>query len=104
MNGWQKILRSLAIQSSVQNVNPGGGTMDLGKLRELSEHRVCRECGAEFWTEKVKDAPDLTAMQQWSDHLTIHQPTAAQWTVAYNMIREGRERQKKGVDTHVTSV
>jgi len=73
--------------------------MDLGKLRELSEHRVCLQCGAEFWTEKVKDQPDLTAMQQWSDHLTIHQPTMEQWKGAYEMIRAGQARSTRQIVT-----
>jgi hypothetical protein len=66
--------------------------MDLGKLSEMSERRVCKECGAEFRTVRQKDVPDLTAMQQWSDHLAGHQPSPAQWTDAYTLIREGREK------------
>lgn len=68
--------------------------MDLGKLSEMSERRVCKECGAEFRTVRQKDVPDLTAMQQWSDHLTLHQPTAAQWGEAYKMIQRGKEQGK----------
>jgi hypothetical protein len=66
--------------------------MDLGKLIELSEHRVCQECGAEFRTAKVPNEPDLTALQQFSDHLTVHQPTVAQWANAYNKIQASKER------------
>jgi hypothetical protein len=51
-----------------------------------------RPCGAEFRTVRQKDVPDLTAMQQWSDHLAGHQPSPAQWTDAYTLIREGREK------------
>lgn len=66
--------------------------MDLGKLRELSDHRVCLECGAEFNTIlATKDTPEQPAMAQWSDHLTIHQPTPAQWAVAHELIQAGKQ-------------
>jgi hypothetical protein len=58
--------------------------MDLGKLTELSSHRVCNECGAEFETIPAsKEEPEISALVQFSDHLTTHQPTLAQWTEAY---------------------
>lgn len=65
--------------------------MDSGKLSELSEHRVCQECGAEFRTKKV-EGQEVSALQQFSDHVTVHQPTPAQWTEAYNKIREQRSQ------------
>ena len=62
--------------------------MDLGKLRELSEHRICLQCGAEFRTiPATKDAPEVPALAQFSDHSTIHQPTGAQWVEAYDRIQ-----------------
>ena len=64
--------------------------MDLGKLAELSHHRKCLECGAEFDTNK-----EQTALQQYADHLIIHQPTPEQWSNAYDKIQEGKERAKK---------
>jgi len=67
--------------------------MDLGKLEELSEHRVCRECGAEFWTETV-GGERRTALEQYADHSTEHQPTVAQWAEAYSRIQEGKRKAK----------
>jgi len=64
--------------------------MDLGKLAELSHHRVCQECGAEFESTESE-----TALAQYADHSRIHQPTQAQWTEAYNKIQAGKERAKR---------
>ena len=64
--------------------------MDLGKLAEMSEYRVCQECGEEFHTIETKEEK-LTAMQQFCDHIASHQPTMAQWTNAYHIIRFGKE-------------
>lgn len=61
--------------------------MDLGKLRGLSERRVCGECGAEFETNESQGA-----LEQWSDHLTIHQPTGAQWAEAHLRIQAAQKR------------
>jgi DNA/RNA-binding domain of Phe-tRNA-synthetase-like protein len=61
--------------------------MDLGKLSELSIRRVCQECGAVFETTK-----EQTALEQFADHLTEHQPTVAQWTDAYNKIQASKEK------------
>jgi hypothetical protein len=68
--------------------------MDLGKLEEISIHRVCQECGAEFWTKKV-EGQEVSALQQFSDHTTKHQMTPGQWTEAYNKIQSQREKAKK---------
>lgn len=62
-----------------------------GKLSELSEHRVCKECGKEFRTKTV-DGEVLTAMMQHSDHLVVHQPTAEQWTNAYEIMSAKRKK------------
>ena len=71
--------------------------MDLGKLTELSHHRVCQSCGAEFETiPGTKDAPEVPALQQFSDHVTIHQATGVQWAEAYSRIQELKERAKRG--------
>jgi hypothetical protein len=62
--------------------------MDLGKLTELSNRRVCNECGMEFKTiQASKEEPEIPALAQFSDHLTTHQPTLAQWTEAYRKCR-----------------
>jgi hypothetical protein len=66
--------------------------MDLGKLAELGSHRVCQVCGAEFYTIPAqKGEPEIPALVQFSDHITEHQPTGAQWTEAYNKIQRGKE-------------
>lgn len=64
--------------------------MDLGKLSEMSEHRICKECGAEFRTIRVANEPELSALMQFADHSTIHQPTLGQWTVAHNLIQAAK--------------
>jgi len=63
--------------------------MDLGKLSELATHRVCKECGAEFHGDE-----EQSALQKFSDHLTIHQPTAAEWAEAHNRIQKSLEFSK----------
>jgi uncharacterized protein with PIN domain len=70
--------------------------MDMGKLRNLSEHRVCPECRAEFRTIPASNGnQEIPALVQFSDHLTLHQPTATQWTEAHNRIQDGKERAKR---------
>jgi 3-hydroxy-3-methylglutaryl CoA synthase len=51
--------------------------------------RKCKECGAEF-----RETKDKTELAQFADHSVIHQPTPGQWTDAYNMIQDGKERAK----------
>jgi|HubBroStandDraft_6_1064221.scaffolds.fasta_scaffold03965_7 uncharacterized protein with PIN domain len=69
--------------------------MDMGKLREISEHRVCPVCRVEFRTIPAKkDEAEVPALWQFSDHLRIHQPTQAQWTEAHNKIQAGKESAK----------
>lgn len=61
--------------------------MDLGKLSELSVRRKCLECGAVFEENK-----EQTALQQYCDHVVIHQPTGEQWKNAYEMIQKTRPK------------
>ena len=65
--------------------------MDLGKLSELAERRVCKECGAEFKTKMV-DGQQVKALAQFADHLIMHQPTPEQWKTAYEKIQSLKER------------
>ena len=66
--------------------------MDLGKLRELSVRRRCLVCGAQFETvAATKDTPEVTALQQFSEHSTIHQADGAAWTKVYDSIRASKE-------------
>jgi hypothetical protein len=64
--------------------------MDLGKLAELSHHRKCLECGAEFESNEKE-----SALVQFADHSTIHNPTPEQWAEAYERIQAGKERVKE---------
>jgi hypothetical protein len=59
--------------------------MDLGILEERAQYRQCLECGAEFETN-----PSAMALEQFSDHYTMHQPTATQWTMAYRKMQSQR--------------
>lgn len=61
--------------------------MDLGKLAELSVHRVCHECRAEFDTiPATKASEEIPALRQLAEHLSIHQPTGEQWAKAYSLL------------------
>ena len=51
--------------------------------------RKCNQC--EFEVEGSQQE-ELAGM---SDHLTVHNPSPAKWTEAYNQIRAGRERRKR---------
>ncbi len=67
--------------------------MDLGKLRELSTRRQCRECGARFESiPGTLERGEVPALEQFSDHLTMHQPTVSQWAAAYQRIQAGRKK------------
>lgn len=59
--------------------------MDLGKLNQLSHHRECKICGAEFETNN-----EQSALEQFSDHTTLHNPTGGQWVGAHQLIQAGR--------------
>ena len=63
--------------------------MDLGKLEELSERRVCTECGVVFLAGE-----GLTAMQKFADHSARHGFTPAQWKIAHELIQAGKEKEK----------
>ncbi len=65
--------------------------MDLGKLSEISDHRTCLSCGAQFQTNDAQ-----SALEQFSDHSTIHQPTPVQWVRAHTMIQDAKQNHKSG--------
>lgn len=58
------------------------------------DHRVCQECGQEFKTEVRKGQEELTATQQFVDHMGTHQPTMGQWATAHQRIQAGKESAK----------
>lgn len=67
--------------------------MDLGKLRELSHHRVCQDCGAEFETILgTKTDQEIPALAQFCDHIVIHNPDSTQWQKAHELIQKQKER------------
>jgi hypothetical protein len=68
--------------------------MEMGKLQDLSVHRTCPECGAEFMTKKGTDGHEIHALEQFSDHLTTHQSTSGQWAEAHHRIQEWNRRAK----------
>lgn len=63
--------------------------MDLGKLAELSHHRKCLVCGAEFESNEKE-----SALAQYADHSTEHNPTPEQWANAYEIIQANKEKAK----------
>jgi hypothetical protein len=50
--------------------------------------RRCGVCGAMFQDGAV------TALEQFSDHSTTHNPSPAQWVTAHQRIQVGREKVK----------
>jgi hypothetical protein len=57
---------------------------------------ICASCGAKFEEiPETKERARITALEQFSDHVAVHNPSPAQWTEAYRKIEEGRERAKK---------
>lgn len=62
--------------------------------------RVCRVCGAVFQEiPATKEMGVVPALEQFSDHSTIHQTPAPQWTEAYNRMQEAKEAAKKNAST-----
>lgn len=58
--------------------------------------RVCGVCGAEFMDKPAtKDLVALSALEQFSDHTTMHNPSPAQWGEAHRRILAGKERAKE---------
>lgn len=58
----------------------------LGGLLEIAQHRICTECGEEFESNS-----SASALEQFADHVAIHQPTVAQWSNAYGIIMRMRK-------------
>lgn len=63
--------------------------MDLGKLSELSQWRVCKECGPGFEVRKEE-----SVLKQFSNHTIIHNPKPEAWVEAHRRIEAGKERAK----------
>ena len=61
----------------------------------VGEVRRCGECGAEFQEiEGTKDRQAVTALEQFSDHASSHNPSPAQWSEANKRIESARESAK----------
>jgi hypothetical protein len=64
--------------------------------RVPGEVRECGVCGAKFETIlATKESPEVTALQQFSDHLAFHNPSPAHWAEAHKRIQAGKESAKK---------
>lgn len=57
------------------------------------DHRVCWVCGAHFKTVPgTLGTEELSAMQQFADHMGVHNPRPAKWAEAHQRIRAGMEK------------
>jgi len=57
-----------------------------------NKQRVCGNCGARFEdTLDGKGNVQVSALEKFADHQTEHNATGAQWTEAYNRIREAKQ-------------
>lgn len=56
----------------------------------MQEYRKCERCGAEFRTDG-----NLTAMQKFADHQSVHNSSPSQWATAHKRIEAGKEKQKE---------
>lgn len=63
------------------------------------DYRECQECGAQFETVRIGKPDELTAFQQWSDHLTNHNPSGRQWSEAHKRIQDAKEVKKSDQST-----
>lgn len=67
-----------------------------GEYRLPGEDRECGIC-KEVFRDKVDGKGNVleTAMQQFSDHQSFHNPTADRWAVAHERIQSGKEKVKQ---------
>jgi hypothetical protein len=56
------------------------------------EHRICVHCGSEFKT--MPGIEGMSAMQQFTDHMSFHNPSPAKWAEAHKRIQEGKQMAK----------
>jgi hypothetical protein len=57
--------------------------------------RTCAVCGEVFEnTLSPKGEILVAALEKFSDHLTVHNPSPAQWGQAHHLIQRGKERSK----------
>lgn len=61
-----------------------------------SGERVCGICGEVFQEiPGTKESHQITALDQYADHMATHNPTASQWTEAHRRIQSGKESSKR---------
>ena len=59
------------------------------------DKRECGVCGATFRnTENAKGEVLVSALEKFSDHQAIHNPSPAQWAEAHKRIQAGKESEK----------
>ncbi len=57
--------------------------------------RVCGVCGAKFQDlPATRDRLAVSALEQFSDHQSEHNPSPSQWAEAHRRIQDGKERHK----------
>jgi hypothetical protein len=66
---------------------------------DASGKRVCGKCGAEF-EDEFKDGDERkpgqkSAAEQMVTHLAEHNPSAAQWTQAHNLIQKTKPKKSQ---------
>ena len=59
--------------------------------------QLCTICGREMKARKGRDGKDGTELEARADHMTIHTPSPAQWTEAYNRIQRSKPGKAEGV-------
>jgi hypothetical protein len=61
-----------------------------------SGDRVCGVCGEVFERIQAKGGNlEISALEQFSNHVTQHNPSPAQWLEAHRRIQSGREMSKQ---------
>lgn len=59
------------------------------------EGRVCGVCGAEFQEVPAgREGPGRSALEQFSDHQSEHNPSPVRWAEAHKKIMAGKEAAK----------
>jgi hypothetical protein len=56
----------------------------------------CLVCGETIKFRKQPNGETESEVSARADHYATHNPSPADWTVAYEKIQEGKERSKKG--------
>lgn len=60
----------------------------------VSWGRECGMCGKRF-KNKMEEGKEITALDQFSEHMREHNPSPAQWTEAHQKIQAGNRSENK---------